>query len=307
MNLVSVTASAVVKIIIMTAVGFVAAKANILTKEASDGCTKVLVNVMVPFMIISSFFRQYDPELLKGMGISLLLFLVYAAAGVVIGLVAVKKNNPNLEVERVCLMYQNAGFIGLPIAEMLFGQVGVIYLAVHVACFNLFFFTHGIMVYTNRITKENFIKSLKSPVIPSIIIGLIIFLANIKLPAQISSPISSVGACATPLGMMISGGIIARSDIAATLKNKRVYLICGIKMIVLLLIVLVTAGLFRLEQTVGVCAVVMAACPTAAFDVMFAEIHKKNSAYASGMFGLTTIMCIVTIPLFVMLYGICIR
>ena len=304
MNLVSITASAVVKIIIMTAIGFAAAKAGILTKEVSDGCTKVLLNVIMPFMVISSFFKEYDPALLKGIGISFLLWLVYAAIGILIGLVFVKKNNPNLEVERICLMYQNAGFVGLPIAEMLFGQIGVIYLAIYVACFHLFFFTHGTMVFSGKITRENFIKSVKSPMIPSIIIGLIIFLAQIKLPTQISSPLSSIGACATPLGMIISGGIIARSDISSTLRNKRAYLICAIKMIILPLIILAVSLLLKLEQTIAVCAVVMAACPIAAFDVMFAEIYKKDAAYASGMFGLTTIVCIATIPLLVMLYGI---
>jgi len=306
MNLVSVTASAVEKIVIMTAIGFVAAKANILTKEASDGCTKVLVNAIMPFMVISSFFKEYDPELLKGMGASFVLWLVYAAMGIVLGLVFVKKNNPNLEVERICIMYQNVGFIGLPIAEMLFGKVGVIYMAIHVACFNLFFFTHGIMVFSNKITKENFLKSIKAPIIPAIVIGLIIFLAKINLPVQITSTISSVGSCATPLGMMISGGIIARSNIASTLKNKRAYLICAIKMIFLPLIMLAVAVIIKLEQTIAVSSIVMAACPLAAFDVMFTEMYKKDSAYASGLFGLTTVVSIVSIPLFVMLYGICV-
>ncbi|MDO5331520.1 MAG: AEC family transporter [Bacillota bacterium] len=304
MELTIVAAKAVLKIFIMVALGFVAAKAKILTKEVSDGAAKILINICCPVLAMTSFFREYDPSLVKGLLLSVLFGLLYYAAGIGLGYVFVKKDNPNKEVERIAIMYQNIGFIGLPIAQMILGADGVIYTAVHLALFQFVFFSHGILVFSGKVDKKSLLKTFKSPCILCALAGLIIFLFRIPVPEILSASLNSVGSCATPLGMMIAGGIIARSDMKAVMKNARTYLICALKLLALPLIIIALGKIFSVPEAVAISAIISAGCPQASFDVIYAEMYGKNSAYASGIFSLGTLVCMITIPLLVAFYGV---
>lgn len=304
MELTIVAAKAVLKIFIMVAIGFFAAKVKILTKEVSDGASKILINICCPVLAMTSFFREYDPSLVKGLLLSALLGILYYALGIGLGLLLSKNDNPDKEVERICMMYQNIGFIGLPIAQMILGADGVLFTAVHLAMFQFVFFSHGILVFSGKIDKKNLLSTLKSPCILCALVGLVIFVTRIPVPEIISAPLNSIGSCATPLGMMIAGGIIARSDMSAVIKNIRTYLVCAVKLLVLPLLVMAIAKLLGAPQAVAVAAIISASCPQAGFDVIYSEMYGKNAAYASGIFSLGTLACMITIPALVALYGI---
>jgi len=304
MSLTAVAAQAVLKIFIMVVIGFAASKLGFLTKEVSDGASKVLINICCPILAMTSFFREYDPSLVKGLLLSVALGLAYYLVAIGLGYIFVRKGNPNLEVERICIIYQNIGFIGLPIAQMILGADGVIFTAVHLALFQFVFFSHGILVYSGNINKKSLLNTLKSPCIICAVVGLLVFCFRIQVPSLLSSALGSIGGCATPLGMMIAGGIIARSDMKAVVKNVRTYLISFIKLIVLPLVMMVLCKVFSAPDAVAVSVIISASCPLAMFDVVYAEMYGKDSAYASGIFSLTTLACMLTIPLMVILYGL---
>lgn len=60
-------------------------------------------------------------------------------------------------VELVALMYSNCGFIGIPMAQGIFGAEGVFYMTAYVAMANFLLWSHGVIVMSGK----SDIKSLK--------------------------------------------------------------------------------------------------------------------------------------------------
>lgn len=304
MELVLVAAKAVAKIFIYVLVGFVACKAGVFDKNVSDGASKILINICCPALAMASFFREYNPELLKGIGISVILELCYYAIAIGIGLVFSKKDNPNKEIERASVMYHNCGFIGIPIAQMILGPEGVIYQAIRLALFHFVFFTHATLLFAGKVDKKSLVKTLLSPAVVCAVLGVVVYLTQFQLPSIIEESIVGIGNAATPLGMMIAGGIIARTDMLAILKRKRVYLICLIKLIIMPLIMALICKALGLPDTLSIAAVIAAACPQANFINIYSEMYGKDSGYSLGIFGFGTLVSMATIPLMVIIYGL---
>jgi len=304
MELVIVTAKAVAKIFIYLSVGFIASKAGIFSKEGSDATSKLLIYIFCPVLAMASFLKEYDPALLKGMLLSLGLELLYYLIAYVIGRIIFGKNNPNMEVERACTMYHNCGFIGMPIASMVLGAEGVVYQAIRLCVFQFVFFTQANMMFAGKVNRKELLKSLKSPSIICASIGLVIFVTQFQVPSVVKDAIIGLGNAATPVAMIIAGGIIARTDMIAILKRKRMYLVNFLKLIALPMIMALICKALDIPRVVSIAAVIAAACPQANFPNIYAEMYDKDAGYSLGIFGFGTLASMVTIPLMIVFYGI---
>ena len=304
MQIASIAVQAVLKLFIMMIIGYIVAKAGVLTKEVSDGCVKVLVQIITPAMVFSSFLREYDPSLVTGMLQSAALGILYYIIGIGAGVVLVKKGSKDWEVQRICMLYQNIGFFGIPIAQMISGPVGVIYIAVPLAFFQIMFFTHGEMIFGNNFSLKGIKKAVMSPCLLCAFVGLLVFFSRIQLPELFTYSISTVGGCATPLGMILAGGILGRSNMGPILRNPRTYVVIFVKLVLCPAVVLLGAKLMAVPQLVAISAIIAAGCPTASFCPIYAELYNKDSAFASGIFSLSTLLCMATLPAMVALYAL---
>ena len=220
------------------------------------------------------------------------------------GFIFVRRQNKNCAVARICIVFQNYGFVGLPLTSLVFGSEGVVYGAIHLAIFQFFFYTFGIMILSGKFNIKSFVNCFKSPGIVCAIIGALIFSFRIPVPDIIQTPINAIGNCATPLGMIIAGGIIARSDMRPVLKNGLTYVVAFLKLLVLPFCIIGLTKVFNIPDIIAVTAVISAACPQANYCNVYSELYGKDSALSSGIFSLCTLLCIITIPAVVALYGI---
>ena len=85
----------------------------------------------------------------------------------------------------------------------------------------------------------------------SIVIGIILFLFQLRLPQFIENPLEMIASMNTPLGMIVAGANLAQGNILKSLKNKRLYYLSFIKLIVYPLAGLVVLWLLPLEFEVA--------------------------------------------------------
>ena len=296
------TVTAVCKLFIMMLVGMIAAKAGLLTKKVSDGLTDVLVYLITPLNVFSAFLGGYDPQKAHGMMLSLYATVFFYVIALAAGWILAPKGRPNAAVERICIAFANTGFIGQPVVYTLFGAEGVMYVAVQRIIFTLVFYTYGVMLLEGEFSKEKLKKAVLSPVVILALLGTVVYMARIPVPAFLAAPITSIGDCATPMAMLVCGGIVARSDMKAVIKRPRAYMISAVRLIVLPLLTLVFCKLLSMPTIVSLTAVIVAGCPIGTTCVFFAEKYGQDSAYVSGMFGITTLACMVTMPLLAALF-----
>lgn len=298
MDLAYITATKIIEMFIILLVGAGAYKAGFADEETGSRLTRILLNIISPCVILLSYQIDFDKERLYGLAVTAILSLASFVIAIAVSKIAVtKKTGPDMAVERMSIVYSNCGFIGIPLIDGILGGEGVFYMTAYLTVFNLFVWSHGIMLMSGK--SESVKKTARSLINPSnaaIILGVFLFLTGIKLPEIIREPVGLIGGMNTPAAMLISGINLAQSDFMGGLKNKRTYIVSLSKLIVvpgLTLLLLMAAGA---DRSISITILTAAACPSGAMGTMFALQYKKNSQYASNLLTITTALSLITIP-----------
>lgn len=290
--------SQIIIMFILIFVGIMCYKLKIITEDTNRGLSSLLLLVVNSAVIISAFQVEFKEELLKGLLISFVFsFLSFILAIVISHIVIRSKDKSTLALERFSAIYSNCGFIGIPLVQSVYGKEGVFYLCAYSAIFNIFVWTHGIMIMRGKISFRLLLQSLISPAILSTVIGLVLFLFKIILPDILLQSINYLANCNTPLAMIVAGVTVAQTNILKALKRKRIYLVNFVKLLLIPILTMFLLKIFNLGGVVGGVMVLASACPTAVTGLMFAIVYKKDSNYASELFAVTTAASMITIPI----------
>lgn len=299
----------VLTLAVMIGVGFASDKIGFYTEKAARLGNNLLFYVITPCVIINSFLSvEYTPANAGGFFISFACAAALHVVGMLLLLVLFKKGDKDRNaVFRYACMYSNMGYMGLPLSRAVMEAVGsnahmgTFYCSAAVACFNIFAFTHGIFVMSGDGKKFDLKKLILNPGAISVLIGLPLFIFDVKLPSVLATPISSIGSMNTPLAMMMLGTYLANANIKDALSEKKVYITAFIKLLALPIALI---GLFRLCGVCGdilIVASVFVSAPTATNTAMFAAKFNKDTALASQVCGFSTLLSIFTMPLCVAL------
>ena len=122
------------------------------------------------------------------------------------------------------------------------------------------------------------------------------------LPDIIAGPLNSIGNITSPLAMIVIGSHLADMDFKELFRAKHAYIVCLLKLIVTPLIGLVFVKLIIGTGSLLASAIIIeAAMPVAMCSVIFSEQYKADVNFAVKGVMLTTVMCIITIPIFAIL------
>ena len=291
----------------MMIIGFTITKCKIIKSKDSLVLSKISLYLLIPSAIINAFDFERSGELMRG-----LLFAFLAAIAVhiilyLLDLLYAKFINKNA-VERASVMYSNAGNLIIPIVSFVLGDEWVIFSTAFLTVQLAFIWSHGVRLFSAS-EKFNIKKVLLNVNIIAIAIGAVMMLAGLRLPTFARDITSSFGSMLGPVAMLIAGIVAANIDFKAMLKNKKIYKVIAIRMVVYPLIILVALKLLSLIPVVNAEKILLISflasiTPAASTVMQFAQIHDHDAEYATSINILTTIVCIVTMPLFVMLFDV---
>ncbi|MBR4341448.1 MAG: AEC family transporter [Lachnospiraceae bacterium] len=287
---------------LLISAGFTLTKFHILDKSKVSGLIDIVVYIVTPSNLIISFQREFKSELLMQLGLSFgLAFLVFFVNSVLARLLIRDKNPDKNCVLQFASAYPNAGYMALPLQRALLGDIGVFYGAAYIAIFHCYVWTYGVKLLSKDKAKINLKKILLNPPIIGIFIGLIMFLTQFKLPELIYSPLEYFSALNTPLPMLIIGFYLANTDLKATFTNAWVYVGSCLKLLASPAIAIILCLLFKAEKEVMTACVIACSAPSAALSGMLAMKYDRDTEVSVGMISLTTILCIITMPVLVAL------
>lgn len=290
---------------IIILVGIISYKVKLINKEANKSLSDIVLMLVNPLVIFMSYQRDFNSELLQGLLISLVLAVLTHLIGIIIGAIFIrnKESIDNLAIERFAIVYSNCGFIGIPLVNGFFGSEGVFYVTAYMTIFNIFVWTHGIMIITGKKDIKTFGKSLISPSIIATIAGFLLFIVKLRLPDILFQSLNYVGNMNTPLAMIVAGVTIAQTDIVKLLTKLKIYYIAIFKLLLIPVIMFFIFYMFHIPRIVLLTSVLAASCPTAATINLFSIRYDKNYLYSSEIFAVTTLMSVFTIPIVMMIAG----
>ena len=295
-------ANQVLILFILIFVGFVLTKCHVLDKTKVSGLIDIVVYVVTPSNIIISFQRDFRSDLLFQLGLSFgLAFLVFFINCIVAKLIIKEKDPDKNCVLRFASAFPNAGYMALPLQKAILGDIGVFYGASYIAVFHCYVWTYGVKLLSKEKTNINIKKIIFNPPIIGIFIGLILFVTQFKLPQIVASPLEYLAALNTPLPMLIIGYYLANTDLKATFTNGWVYAGSCIKLLVSPAVAIALSLLLGAGNDVMTACVIACSAPSAALSGMLAMKYNRDTSVSVGMISLTTILCIITMPVLVAL------
>lgn len=292
----------IIKMFLLMMVGYICFRTKLVDHQGNKTLSDLLLMVINPFLIINAFQLEYSPDLMRGVLFAFLLGILSHGIGIAVGRVLIsRENNPDYNIERFSCIYSNCGFMGIPLISSILGSEGVLYITAYLVAFNLLCWTQGLILMTGNTSWKQIKKGLTSPVMFGIAIGLVLFITQIKLPPVLADTVSYLSALNTPIGMLIAGISLGETSLAGALKNRRLYLVTAVKLLLVPLIMLAICFFLPLSGSVQMTILIATACPAATTCTMFALRFDKNYKYASELFAFSTLVSMITIPSIVFL------
>lgn len=304
MGLASITLYKTLVMVFLALVGVFSYKTGIVDEEINKKLSDLVLTLFTPILLFTSFQKDFTRELSSGLCISVLLSVIaFGIIWCICKAVVCKQEKNYAAVEHIALMYSNCGFIGIPMAQGIFGADGVFYMTAYVALANFLLWSHGIIVMSGKMNLRSVKKVFTSPTIIAIVLGVICFVIQIRMPKIIEEPLEMIANMNTPMAMMVAGINIAQADLKHTFQKKRLYWLSFVKLIIMPMLLIGLLKMFSVEDTVKTVIVLATACPVGVTGSLFALRYGKDAIYASELFAMSTIISIVTVPLMMLFCG----
>lgn len=279
--------------------GFVLSKAKIINNSHSQLLSGILVYIFLPCKIFSTMITNFTVEYIKEKyvillyGIGLLLFFLIIAK-LTSGLFSKDKYEKSVYIYSI--VTPNLGYLGYPIVESIFGEIGLLNFIVFSTPTNIFATTAGYCILTK--TKFSFLSLIKKPPIIFTFLGAIIGMSGIKIAADgvIMSVVKDASNCLAPISMLLVGMVISEYKLLEFLKEKRIYVMTALRLIIIPFILGGALVLIRAPKDVILSAVSMYSMSFGFNPIVFGKLVGEDCKLGAGLACISTIVGCITIP-----------
>lgn len=310
MNMISMQ----IQILAYLLIGLLLGKKKWITKQTASQLNFLVMNLILPCSIFHAFQTKITPGIIRSCLSIFVIAILIQCAFILIGRLLWKNHQP--EKERInldfCTASNNAGTLGMVIGEAAFGNEGILYTSIYAIPLRICMWAYGIGLYA-RNKSDSLTTLLKkiftNPCIIAILLGIPAMMlqsAGHPLPDVLTRIITSIGQCTTVLVMLTIGIILSELSVKE-LACRTVVLYCILRLILfpaavcLLLYVLPVAPI-----TLQIC-VLETAMPAPVTAAMLAQKYKTDEQFAGKLVFLSTMLSMVTLPAWTMLFSMLVR
>ena len=306
MDLAVITMQQVGILFFMILAGYASVRYGLIKMESKKAFSELLMNLVVPAMILESYMAEFDMKVFSNLMLTFGLGIILHALAVVVTLIVTKKKkNDDAAILKFACIFSNAGYMGFPLIRALFGMEGLLYASAFLSIFTIFMWTIGYILVSGEVDKKRIVRNIcTQPSMISIVLGLIIYLGRIKVPAMISQPLGLLGAMNTPLSMIITGMMIAGSNLKRMFTDRRQVFIVAVRMFLIPALSFLLLKFMGIHGMVVEAVLLLEACPTAAVTSVFAVQFGHDEELAAGAVVITTFLSIFTLPMWALVLAV---
>ena len=302
MELSLIVAIQVLIVFILITVGFILKKLRLIDEHGSKQLTNILLMIVMPCVLINSYQKEFKTEYAFNLFLAAVFTILIHIIMIIISTLLYKREETKrYRINIFSAIYSNCGFMAIPLLSAVLGEDGVFYGSAYLAVFNIFYWTHGVIVYSGTKKALSLKKAFLNPGVIGTVISLLFFILQIRLPQVIIEPVKYIAGLNTPLAMIVLGGYLANINFKNTLKNLSIYTVSFLRLILFPVIAIILAKIMHLDNTVATAVLISTACPTATIATLFAAKFNLDAEYASELVSISTILSIITIPLVMLL------
>jgi predicted permease len=296
----------VTPVFLLVALGGLLRRIQWMTPEADSTLLKLGANVLMPALIADSVLGN---SLLANAGElwlpPVLGFLLVAISMAVVGLLLAPCRVPHATngAGIISAGVQNFGYMVVPLAEVFYQRetLGVLFLhnlGVEVAMWCL-----GIWVLTRQAGGSFWRRLVNAPTLAILGSGALNLLhANEWLPVFFRKSLHMLGQAAIPVALLLAG-VTLYDQLRITHEERPRYgalsLAVTARVLILPLLYFATARWLPMPEALRSVLILQGAMPSAMMPIVICRLHKADSRFSIQIILLTTLISLVTIPLWI--------
>jgi predicted permease len=283
---------------LLVAAGIILRKKGILHEEAKAVLTDLVIYFILPCNIISSFLIEFNKKVLMEFAIILVIASLIQVVCLILANTLYKKEPDGrkkvLQYGTVC---SNAGFMGNPIAEGVYGAQGLMFASIFLIPQRIVMWSAGVSYFTESPNRKTVIKKvLTHPCIIAVYIGVFFLVTQLKMPEFLENTIRGVGGCTTTVSMVLIGTILAEVKIKSML-DWGIVKYTVIRLFLIPFMVFLACRLFSVDKVLSGVSILLAGMPAGSTTAILAAKYNGDYIFATKCVVVTTLLSLVTIPL----------
>ena len=229
------------QMMLLLAIGIFLTKKHIITEQGRACLTDLLLLLILPANTIQSFRIEFNAEIFRSTrDILILSILLQVLYGVVCAVCYNRYPFARKAVMQYGTVCSNAGFLGSPLAEGLFGGVGLLLTSFYLIPQRIVMWSVGVSYFmqdaapaTPEEKKKHRLavlrKTITHPCIASVFVGMVIMLTQWQLPTFLGKAVQCTSSCNMTMSMFLIGAIIGSRDLHPLL-DKDAIIYCIIRL-----------------------------------------------------------------------------
>ena len=302
--------SGILVILGMILVGFVIGEKGWFDDKSRGLLAKLVTQVALPCYMLYTITQRFTAaDLLKMLpalrfpALSMVVLLGIATG--VARIFAVRQDRRGLFISM--FFNSNTIFVGLPINQALFGDASIPYVLIYYMCNTTFFWTLGTYLIQRdgegeaQFDIRTSLKKVFSPPLMGFLLGLVLVMLQIKLPAFLASDLQYLGNLTTPLSMIFIGLSVSNAGLKQLTLKKDQFLILLGRFVVAPLLMASIVYWMPLPNLMKQVFIIQSAMPVMTNAPVVARLYGADSDYAAVMVTETTLATMVVIPILMLL------
>ena len=302
--------SGILVILGMILVGFVIGEKGWFDDKSRGLLAKLVTQVALPCYMLYTITQRFTAAdllimlpALRFPALSMVILLGIATG--VARIFAVRQDRRGLFISM--FFNSNTIFVGLPINQALFGDASIPYVLIYYMCNTTFFWTLGTYLIQRdgegeaQFDLKTSLKKVFSPPLMGFILGLVMVMLQIKLPAFLASDLQYLGNLTTPLSMIFIGLSVSHVDVKQLVLGKDQLLILLGRFLVAPLLMASIVYWLPLPSLMKQVFIIQSAMPVMTNAPVVARLYGADSDYAAVMVTETTLATMVVIPILMLL------
>lgn len=302
--------SGILVILGMILVGFIIGEKGWFDDKSRGLLAKLVTQVALPCYMLYTITQRFTAaDLLKMLpalrfpALSMVILLGIATA--VARIFAVRQDRRGLFISM--FFNSNTIFVGLPINQALFGDASIPYVLIYYMCNTTFFWTLGTYLIQQdgegeaQFDLKTSLKKVFSPPLMGFLLGLVLVMLQIKLPAFLASDLQYLGNLTTPLSMIFIGLSVSHVGVKQLVLGKDQLLILLGRFLVAPLLMASIVYWLPLPSLMKQVFIIQSAMPVMTNAPVVARLYGADSDYAAVMVTETTLATMVVIPFLMLL------
>lgn len=292
---------------LMMATGYLVYRRGMITAEGARSLNSLIINVCNPCLVITGVLNKEITYSARMVGENIVLAAFFFAALIVLSWVVTRfmaLRPEEVGSYRMMMIFPNLGYMGIPLVRSLYGEEAVLFVSFYIVGYNLLVYSYGILLTAGSAGGIRALpwRKMCNLGMAASVAAIVIFALRLRVPEVVESYVSSVGNAAIPLSMMAVGITVAQSDLRQSLRDKRMYLMVVIVLLILPVVCIPLMRLLPIDPVSYGIFVLFTAMPVGSVVMLVeSEYGRSGGRITAPVIALTSVLSVVTIPIVALL------